>query len=342
MNAATLEAARDYAFADGKNTQGVVVIRNGALVAEWYAQGKDASSWGASWSVAKSFTSALIGIAIDEGLIPGVDVSMSEYIPAWKGTERESIRLVDVLQMASGLQWNESYNPSDFESSDIIKLVLSEKNQLEYASERPVADAAGSTFNYSSGDTMLLSGVIEQATGMSAADYAREKLIGPLGIQRFDWWQDVEGHTLTYCCIDTPTREFAKFGLLFARGGRWGSDGGEQVVPAQWVADSLEPSPSYVGYGYKWWLIGRVDSGIPSDTYAALGHDGQYIYVIPSLELVVVRNGTYNKFEGEAVADPNLFGRYPSDNLIEGEGTVAPDNWSDADFLTPIVEAIEN
>ena len=168
MDAATLEGARDYAFAEGKNTQGVVVIRDGALVAEWYADGKDETSWAASWSVAKSFTSALIGIAIEEGLIPGVDVAMSDYLPSWQDTDKDPITLEDVLQMASGLTWDESYSPQDLTRSDIIAMVAGESDQLEYAKGRTVGVEPGDRFNYSSGDTMLLSGVLEAATGQSA------------------------------------------------------------------------------------------------------------------------------------------------------------------------------
>ncbi len=112
------------------------------------------------------------------------------------------------------------------------------------------------------------------------------------------------------------------------------------MVSEQWVADSLKPSPSFEGYGYKWWLLGREDNRIPEDTYAAIGVDEQYIYVIPSLELVVVRNGIYKKHDGEPVADPNLFGKLPAFGLQDDLGSVPPDSWDDAQFLTPIVDSI--
>ena len=185
---------------------------------------------------------------------------------------------------------------------------------------------------------MLLSGVIEQATGMSVAEYAEQELFGPLGIDQVDWWQDAAGHTLTYCCLDTTTRDFARFGQLYLDGGAWGE---EQVVPAEWVAESVTPSPSFEGYGYQWWLEGETDDRLPPDTFAAEGHDGQFIYVIPSLDLVVVRNGRYVKHDGPAIADPNLFGYYPSDGLGVNRGTFPPENgWDHAAFLLPIIESI--
>jgi CubicO group peptidase (beta-lactamase class C family) len=338
MDPEVLDRARDYAFGQGMNTQGVVVVRHGVIVAEWYADGADDSSWAASWSVAKSFTSALIGIAIDEGAIPGVDEPMTTYFPDWAGTPREAITLRDVLQMSSGLDWDEDYDPAALGESEIIHMVLGESDQLAYASSRPSRTEPGIEWSYSSGDTMLLSRVLEQATGMPVDEYAREKLFDAIGMEQVEWWRDAAGHTLTYCCLDTTSRGFARFGLLYLREGSWGD---EQVVPASWVEESLEAAPASTGrYGYQWWL--DID-GAPDDTFAALGHDGQYIYVIPSLDLVVVRNGLYVKDPGEPVADPNLFAKYPSDGLAPGRGTTPPEgNWDDAEFLAPIVESIQD
>jgi CubicO group peptidase (beta-lactamase class C family) len=338
MDAEVLDEARRFAFEEIEHTQGVVVVRGGAMVAEWYAPGADEESWAASWSVAKSVTSALVGIAIDEGLIESVDVPMVTFYPEWEGTPRQDITLADVLQMASGLDFVESYNPDDLASSDIIQLVLFQPDQLTYAAQRPLEVDPGTRFQYSSGDTLLLSGMLEQVTGMTTEEFATERLFEPLGIEPVEWWRDAEGNTLTYCCLDTTTRNFARFGQLYLDGGQWQ---GEQVVPAEWVAASVEPSPSADGYGYQWWLTGRDTDELPDDLYSARGHDGQYVYVIPSLDLVVVRNGTYAKHDGDPVADPNLYGFYPS-GVVEGQGTEAPQpGWHDVTFLTPIIESIQ-
>lgn len=337
IDPASLDTARTYAFADGMNTQAVVVVHDGAIVAEWYADGASADSWAASWSVAKSFTSALIGIAIEDELIPGVDEPMTTWFPEWEGTQREAITLRDVLQMSSGLDWVESYSPDAVGESDIIQMVLSEEDQLAYAASQPSANEPGAVWSYSSGDTMLLSAVIEQATGMAAHEYAQEEIFDAIGMEQVEWWRDARGHTLTYCCVDTTSRGFARFGLLYARQGAWGD---EQVVPRAWVEDSLEPAPASQGaYGYQWWLDQPDD--LPEDTFSARGHDGQYIYVIPSLDLVVVRNGGYVKDPGPPIAEPNLFAKYPSDGLVPGKGTINPERgWDDAEFLRPIVESL--
>jgi CubicO group peptidase (beta-lactamase class C family) len=334
MDPAALDAARDYAFAEGMNTQGVVVVRDGVIVAEWYADGAGPESWAASWSMAKSVASAVVGIAIAEGKIPSVDEPMTTYFPDWAGTDKAAITLRHVLQMESGLDWDEDYDPSALGESEIIEMVLGQPDQLAFAAGRPAEVPPGTRWSYSSGDSMLLSRVIEQATGMPADEYARTVLFEPLGIDQIDWWRDARGHTLTYCCVDTTSRDFARFGLLYLREGLWGD---EQVVPESWVSDSLAGSEaSSGGYGFQWWLGGGDDLSY----FSARGHDGQYIYVVPELDLVVVRNGTYGKSPCEPVADPNLFSRYPSGGLVPGQGTSPPAEWSDQAFLGPIVESI--
>ena len=336
FDADALEKVRDWAFADERNTQGVVIVRHGRIAQEWYADGAGPDSWAASWSVGKSFASALVGIAIDEGLIPSVDEPMTTWYPEWEERGLGDITLEHVLQMADGLRWDETYDAAQG-ASDIIKLVTSAEDQLEVVRALPREHEPGTVFNYSSGTAMLLSGVIEQATGRPAGEYAQEKLFGPLGFTKADWWRDTEDHTLTYCCVDTTTRDFARLGLLYLREGRWGD---EQVVPADWVKASVTGAPTSPDtYGYMWWLPGE-DSSLPDDLFSANGHDGQFIFVVPSLDLVVVRNGTYVKDPGEPVADPNLFNRYPPDGLVPGHGTAPPDGWDNETFLGGIIDAI--
>ena len=347
MDGQKLEEARKYAFEEGRNTQGVVVVRRGLIVADWYAPGASADSWATSWSVAKSFASALVGMAIDEGLIESVDVPMSRYIPGWAGTDKEKILLRHVLQMAPGLEWNEDYNPNALETSDVIQLVLKGGQELEVAASKPVVAPPGTVFKYSSGSSMLLSAVIQGATGMSALGYARKKLFAPLGIERADWWQSMEGHTLTFCCVDMTSRDFARFGLLYARGGKWKD---QTLVSPEWVESSSAPSPANAGYGYQWWLLGvqtqtgpggpAVPSTLPAGTFAAIGVDDQIIYVVPALDLVVVRNGSYVKDPGPAVADPQLVVHLPPSGIIEGKGTLAPKDWDIAGFLELVIAAV--
>lgn len=337
MDADALEEARSYAFVPERNTQGVVVVRHGAIVSEWYADGADADSWTASWSVAKSFSSAVTGIAVADGSIDSVDDPAATYLDEWAGTDKADITVEDILHMQSGLAWDEDYQPSSADSSDVVQMGLS-ANELAYAAARPVAKPPGSTWVYSSGDAMILAGIVEGATGTSMRDYATEHLFKPIGMERADWWEDAEGQTLGYCCLDSTARGYARFGLLYLHEGRWGDD---QVIPASWVKDSIRDAPGdHPGYGYMWWLQPELE-GVPDDVYSAQGHDGQFIWVIPSLDLVVVRTGTYVKDPGPAVADPNLFGKYPPDDLVPGKGTKPPASWDDEAFLAPIVASVK-
>lgn len=333
IDPAGLEAARAYAFQPQLHTQGVVVVHGGEIVGEWYEEGADAESWAASWSVAKSFTSAAVGIAVEEGAIAGVDEPAATYLTEWQGTDREAITVEHLLQMSSGLDWDEDYRGAD---AEIVRMVTGEPDQLAYALSVPLGVEPGTRWSYSSGDTMLLGGVVEAATGERLEDYATEHLLDPIGIDQVEWWRDAEGHTLGYCCLDTTSRDFARLGLLYLHEGEWD---GEQVVPASWVADTIEPVADSDGqYGYQWWTYDI--EGTPAETFLAEGIDGQFIYVIPSLDLVVVRNGTYVKDPGPPVADPALFPVYPSGSLVPGRGTSEPEGWDSSAFLTPIVEAI--
>ncbi|MCR9104164.1 MAG: beta-lactamase family protein [Gammaproteobacteria bacterium] len=334
MDSAVLESAFDYAFRSEKFTQGVVIIRNGLLVAERYADERDANSYATSWSAAKSFTSALIGIAVRDGLIDDINVSMGEFISEWSGTEHANITLRHVLMMSSGLDWNESYDVSSG-ISDAIQMIVLTEDQLDFVISRPILHPPGTVFNYSSGETLLMSAVLETVTGMSVNDYAEQVLFAPLGMTPAQWWQDGVGRTTVYCCIDTTSRQFARFGLLYARNGQWN---GQQIVPSLWVADSTRPNDVFEGYGYQWWLSKSL--GEEHSYFSARGHDGQYIYVFPQHDLVVVRNGWYDKFEGEPVADPYLYARLPTGGRVPMLGTIPPDSWSDVEFLTPIIQSM--
>jgi CubicO group peptidase (beta-lactamase class C family) len=167
MDAAVLAGARTYAFTEERHTQAVVVVRASTVVAEWYAEDRDQDSLATSWSIAKSFTSALIGIAIERGEIPSVDTPMHTWFPEFLGTDKEAITLRDVLEMASGIAWNESYDPNDVGSSDIAEMALTDgESHVDIVLDNEVAHPPGTFFNYSSGDAMMLSPVLQQSTGM--------------------------------------------------------------------------------------------------------------------------------------------------------------------------------
>jgi CubicO group peptidase (beta-lactamase class C family) len=299
MDATRLEDVASYC--EEHNCGAVVVTRHGRIVWERYWGGWDENSTDNSWSMAKSMTDALVGIAISEGKIKGVDESAADFIPEWRGTRKEEITLRHLLSMDSGLLWNEDY----YEESDVIAMITS-YDQTGYAISRPRLHDPGDDWYYSSGDTQLFSAIIKAATGMEAGQYAQEKLFGPIGLKGARWATDEAGHTLTFCCVYTTARNFARFGYLFLRDGRWND---QQVVPENWVEESTKPSQwENPSYGYFWWLLPFPD--VPKDMFMADGFQTKRIYIIPSLDIVAVRIG-------------------------EGD-----DAWDDDAFLKPIVEAV--
>lgn len=339
MDEAVLAGARVYAFTDERNTQAVVVVRHETIVAEWYASDRDGASLGASWSIAKSFTSALIGIALERGEIPSIDAPMHTWFPEFIGNDKESITLRDVLEMASGIDWVESYEIADIRNSDVAEMALTRgASHLDVVLDNPVTYPPGTRFNYSSGDTMMLSHVIQEATGMRADEYAQRFLFDPLEIEGVRWWRDRSGHTLTYCCADLTARDFARFGQLYLAGGVYA---GRRIVSASWVGQSVAPSRSDREYGFQWWLTGNYDPRLPADTFSAQGVDGQYIYIIPSFDLVVVRLGRYTPpSTQDGVIATSLFADIPQGGIFPGRGTAPPETWDDYEFLSPILNSI--
>lgn len=346
LDAAALAAARDYGFREGFYTQAILVARHGYLAAEWYAEDSGPDALGASWSVAKSFTATLIGQAIADGLVASVDAPMTDFVPEWRGTDREGILLRDVLAMSSGLDWIEDYDTisSDEGTSDIVNMVLDEE-PLSIAVDQPVRHPPGEVWSYSSGDTMLLGRVLRAATGKTAADLVQEKLAEPMHMRNLRWWRDSAGDTYTFCCVDATARDFLKFGQLYLQRGVWG---GRQLVPAAWIEAATSPQArANPGYGYQWWL-NHPDSAdgnwpsLPASTYFALGHNGQYVAVFPELDMVVVRLGQYIVPKTKDwIAHEGLFGAGVFSDHLGPTGTRAPEgDWSEDRFFGLFAAAV--
>ena len=306
-----LQAAYDYAFKSEYNTQSVLVIRNGAIVAEWYANGKTRDDHVTSWSVAKSFLSAIVGIAVELGDLPSVDEPLATYIPEFQGTDKEAITFRHALQMRSGL---EPY---------AVDNIYLQTDQLAWGIERDVAEAPGGTWAYQNGDSMLVSRGLEAAMGRPFIEYANEVLLEPLGMDA-KWWTDSVGNALGYCCLDATARDFARFGLLFSRTGDWN---GTTLVPPAWVLESTQPTASDMDYGLHWWSFNGGSS------FAAIGADGQSIWVFPSFDLIVLRNGLYEK-RGPADDYSVLGGTY--------HNTEDPGDFESGQLLSLIFDALND
>ena len=305
MDSDALRAAYEYAANPNLDTRGIIVIKDGYIVGEAYFSPYEQDDLHPSFSIAKSFTSALVGIAIDQGLIPDVEHEAYHYFPEWQTvdtpTENQLITIEFLLTMTSGLAWLEEDYYSSTSDDDIYRMYQEASDFIDYVLAKPVIHDPGTEFYYSSGSSILLAGIVEAVSGMRAADYATEHLFGPLGITNISWEADPAGHTIGGWGIDATVRDFAKFGYLYLNRGQWD---GEQIVSEEWVTQSTSsPWEGLDYYGYHWWLLpafGNYESyGIPEDTYFGVGIYVQRLYVVPEENLVVVRMGNDGPGSGE-------------------------------------------
>ena len=324
MDAVGLQQTYDYVANPNINAQGFVVIRNGYIVLEGYFGKFNMNSRHESFSAAKSFTSALIGIAIEEGYLSGVNETIGTFFPQLNepgmDEAKKEITIKNLLTMTSGLEWNED-DYLDLFRNDAIRMLFS-TDLIGYVLDKPLLYEPGEHWYYSTGDSMLLSGVIQYATDMTAYQFALEHLLKPIGLSQIRWLQVRPGYTHGGMGIQATVREFAKFGYLYLKKGRWDS---RQVVPETWVEESLAPvrSPSNGEvisdeYGYQWWLlpslIGYEHSIVPPSTFLAWGIFSQQIFIIPEEDIVAVRVGW------------DIYSQ--------------TDEWDEIEFLTLILKAI--
>ena len=271
----------NFIQAEGHNVHSVVVVRNGYLVLDAYWYPFNENTLHELRSCSKSVISALIGIAIDEGYIEGVDQPVLGLFPERTienpDALREAMTVEDLLTMRSGFEVTMAEVPSE---PDWVGLALNQ----------PMAQEPGTRFYYSPSVTYLLSAIIQNATGMSTFDFAQQHLFEPLGISDAYWQSDPMGIALGFSGLSLTPHDMARIGYLYLNDGVWE---GEQVISSEWVEESTRvhvsaadqaewwPDIGASGYGYQWWVR---DSGM----YSAEGYGAQRIYVIPDLEMIVV------------------------------------------------------
>lgn len=270
-------------------TTGFLVLQKGELLFEKYWETYSDSSYSNSFSMAKSITSLLIGMAIDDRSIGSVLDKASNYIPELKGTDREDVTIEQLLQMTSGIGFDETYgDPFGFMAKAYYGDELFEKT-LSYS----LAHEPGSFWHYLGGNSLLLSYVVENATGKTLSQYASQKLWTPLGAQEDALWtyDPTSGRERAYCCFYSNARDFARLGQLVLCEGNWN---GKQLISPSWLEASMQPVmvADLTGrpvdyYGYQWWITDWNGKEI----YYMRGILGQYIFVIPETQTVVVRLG---------------------------------------------------
>ena len=262
----------------GKDIHSIIVIRHGKIATEAYGTDYDQTKRHPIYSCTKSVVSTLVGIAIDEGLIDGVDVPLLSFFDypdlANHDPRKEAITLENVLQMQAGLSWDEGFSAYEalYETNDWIKAML----------DRPMVDDPGNVFHYCSGCSHLLTGILKSVTDEPLLDFAERQLFNPIGISPIDWEVDSSGIPIGGWGLSLTPREMAKLGYLYLHEGTWD---GQQIVSEEWVHQStvnIVPVGGPGGYGYQWWLYPVYDM------FAAMGMGGQEIYVLPEQDMVVV------------------------------------------------------
>ena len=259
-----------------------VVLHDGAIVAERYRPGITEDTRLLSWSMGKSFTNALVGLMVGDGL---VDIYAPMDIPQWKDDNRRAITLNDLMQMQSGLEWNENYG----NRSDVNLMLHQEEDMGLFALSKPLMVKPGTHWYYSSGSTNI---VMRYLRGKFSSDkafwtYIRERLFTPLGIRNACFEPDMSGTPVGSSYLYVTARDYARFGQMFLDDG---CVAGERILPEGWVDYSVTPaSDSQGGYGAFFWLNqNKTCPDVPEDMFSCQGHDGQEIYIIPSKNLVVV------------------------------------------------------
>ena len=292
IDAKKLEKLFSLSFEDPA-TQGVALFKNGRLIKERYAEGYSEDAVATSWSMAKSFYAALVGISIEKGEIGHLDEKVSLYLDYFKD-DRRDITIRQLLNMTSGLE---------MPSHEHEKMFFT-KDHLAYAKRVKYEKAPDQVFEYNNVNSMLLADLLFQATGIPADSLLRERIFNKIGLNNVTLWQDTAGNALTYCCVDTTARQYARFGLLFARGGQWQ---GQQVIPKAYVDETFQQYWSDIpsndlnhprGYSLHWW-VSRFDD--QSKIFNATGKFGQYIFVDPANDVVFVRVTKYHSTGGDKI-----------------------------------------
>jgi CubicO group peptidase (beta-lactamase class C family) len=271
-------------------TRSFLVIYKNHIIAEQYADGFDQHSKFLGWSMSKSLMSAVFGVLNFQGKLT---VDEPAPINEWKNDERSKITINNLLQMNSGLEWEEDYT----KISDVTKMLYLETDMSKSQAKKPLVGKPNQTWNYSSGTSNLLSGIVKSKfkTPQDYLDFWYTDLFDKIGMHSLIFETDLAGNYVASSYAWANTRDWAKFGLLYLNKGNWN---GEQIFSEDWVKYTTTPTNSSQGvYGAQFWLnVGGHMPNVPKDTFFADGFQGQRVFIIPSKDLVIVRMGiTYSK-----------------------------------------------
>jgi CubicO group peptidase (beta-lactamase class C family) len=297
-------------FLQRTDTSALLILQNGRIQFEKYwLTGGENVQW-MSMSVAKSFISALVGIAIRDGHINNIEEAISDYVPELKNSPYNNVRIKDVLQMSSGASWNEDYSDPESDINRWAKIFALGGSFDEFIQTLSDDFKPGTRNRYNSMDTQALGMLVNRATGKTITNYMTEMLWHPMGASNEGYWLlDSEGMEMAFAGLNITARDYAKFGELYRLDGKLN---GQQIVPKSWVKDSITPDGPHLtpgdnplsdyplGYGYQWW-VPEGDKG----EFMAIGVYNQMIYVAPESNMVIVKlsaNSSYGTPEDTGIA----------------------------------------
>ena len=280
------------AYMASQRAAGLVIVQDGKIRLERYGLDFDAKGRWTSFSVAKSFTSTLVGAAIKDGSIRSLDDKVSQYIPGLKGSAYDDVSVAQLLTMSSGIRWNEDYEDP---KADVALFNNAEPDPgmdatVSYMRKLPRAHPPGTVWHYNTGETNLIGVLVSSATKKPLAQYLEEKIWKPAGMEaKATWLLGKTGHEIAGCCLQAATRDFARMGLFVLANGNAGS---QQIVPEDWFAAAIHKQKDIgepgKGYGYQWWTY---DDG----SVAAQGIFGQGIFIDPKRRLVIASNADWTR-----------------------------------------------
>ncbi|WP_374526035.1 serine hydrolase domain-containing protein [Sphingopyxis sp.] len=278
------------AYMAKQRNAGLIIVQDGKVRLEKYALGYGAVGRWTSFSVAKSFTSTLVGAAVKDGSIKSLDDKVTTYIPGLRGSAYDDVSVRQLLTMTSGVKWNEDYTDpkSDVAQFNLQKPVAGEDITVSYMKTLPREAPAGSKWVYKTGETNLIGVLVSSATGKTLSDYMSEKVWKPFGMERDAVWMlGPTGHEISGCCISASLKDYARFGQFILNGG---IAGGQKILPDDWLPSATTKQADIDfpgrGYGYQWWTN---DDG----SFAAQGIFGQGIFIDPKRKLVIASNGNW-------------------------------------------------
>ena len=278
-------------YMQSQRIAGLIAVRDGKVRLERYGLGNDASSRWISFSVAKSVVSMLVGAAIQDGYIGSVEDLVVSYLPRLKGGAYDQVTIKHILQMSSGVDWNEDYADPN---SDTARAPGSGMSLIDYMRVLPRVAALGAKFNYNTGETSIAGAVLRAAIGNNLSTYLSHRIWRPFGMEADASWLIDQPGGAEYggCCINATLRDYARIGLFALQDGV--TPLGERVLPEGWMQESVAPSPAFDGYGYYWWLFG-------DGAYGGLGIFGQQIWIDPRRSIVIAQHAAWPNAGDEAL-----------------------------------------